>query len=109
MKSRAHAGPIWPRDRLELVHRSAFSATVSGIGRCAAQMSWVEAHQCRCVTICSRVHAGTNRRKPEETLAKKREELARVLERLLLPGLSARALRKHVAILEREIAELERV
>jgi bifunctional non-homologous end joining protein LigD len=44
-------------------------------------------------------------------LAKKREELARVLERLkgpaaLRPGIE-RALRKHVAILEREIAELE--
>jgi uncharacterized coiled-coil protein SlyX len=54
-------------------------------------------------------------RKPElteaqKTLAKKREELARVLERLRSPQLShgmARELRKHVAILEREIAELE--
>ena len=56
-------------------------------------------------------------RKPElteaqNTLAKKREELVRVLERLRSPGLRqgmARELRKHVAILEREIAELERV
>ena len=54
-------------------------------------------------------------RKPELTeaqkaLAKKRQELARALERLRAPGLSAgmaRELRKHVAILEREIAELE--
>ena len=54
-------------------------------------------------------------RKPEmteaqKTLAKKRAELVRVLERLqdpdLRPGI-ARELRKHVAILEREIAELE--
>ena len=46
----------------------------------------------------------------QKTLAKKREELARVLERLRSPQLSpgmARELRKHVAILEREIAELE--
>ena len=55
-------------------------------------------------------------RKPElteaqKTLAKKRQELARVLERLGSPGLTpgiARELRKHVAILEREIAGLER-
>jgi hypothetical protein len=43
-------------------------------------------------------------------LAKKREELARVLEHLRSPVLSlgiARELRKHIAILEREIAELE--
>jgi hypothetical protein len=54
-------------------------------------------------------------RKPEPTerqraLVKKREELARVLERLRSPGLRqgiARELRMHVAILEREIAELE--
>ena len=54
-------------------------------------------------------------RKPElteaqKTLAKKRAELVRVLERLadpdLRPGI-ARELRKHIAILEREIAELE--
>jgi hypothetical protein len=53
-------------------------------------------------------------RKPElteaqKTLAKKREELARLLEHLRSPrqrqGI-ARELRKHVAILEREIAEL---
>jgi bifunctional non-homologous end joining protein LigD len=46
----------------------------------------------------------------QKTLAKKRQELARVLERLRSPQLShsmARELRKHVAILEREIAELE--
>ena len=46
----------------------------------------------------------------ERVLAKKREELVRVLERLadpdLRPGI-ARELRKHVTILEREIAELE--
>ena len=54
-------------------------------------------------------------RKPElteaqKTLAKKRQELARVLEWLGSPGLMlgiARELRKHVVILEREIAELE--
>ena len=55
-------------------------------------------------------------RKPElteaqKTLAKKRLELARVIERLRSPPLShgiARELRKQQAILEREIAELER-
>lgn len=54
-------------------------------------------------------------RKPELTeaqnmLARKRQELARVIERLRSPQLShgmARKLGKHVAILEREIAELE--
>jgi ATP-dependent DNA ligase len=54
-------------------------------------------------------------RKPEQTeaqktLAKKRAELARVVERLRSPPLShgmARELKKQVAILEREIAELE--
>jgi hypothetical protein len=48
----------------------------------------------------------------QKTLAKKREELARVLEQLRTPSLRqgiARELRKHVAILEREIAELEQV
>jgi hypothetical protein len=53
-------------------------------------------------------------RKPEQTeaqktLAKKRQELARVLERLRAPGLSAgmaRELRKQQAILKREIVEL---
>jgi bifunctional non-homologous end joining protein LigD len=46
----------------------------------------------------------------QKTLAKKRTELARVLERLLDPDLRpglARELRRHVDILEREIAELE--
>ena len=46
----------------------------------------------------------------EKTLAKKRQELARVIERLRSPQLShgmARELRKNVAILEREIAELD--
>jgi hypothetical protein len=56
-----------------------------------------------------------NKKKPaltkeQKTPIKKREELARVRERLqdpdLRPGM-ARKLRKHVAILEREIAELE--
>ena len=55
-------------------------------------------------------------RKPElteaqKTLAKKRQELARVLERLRAPGLSAgiaRELRKNAASLEREIAQIER-
>ena len=55
-------------------------------------------------------------RKPElteaqKTLAKKRQELARVIERLRSPPLShgiARELRKQQAILEREIAELEK-
>ena len=54
-------------------------------------------------------------RKPElteaqKTLAKKRQELSRVQERLAEPYLHsgmARELRKHVTILEREIAELE--
>ena len=47
----------------------------------------------------------------QKTLAKKRQELARVIERLRSPPLShgiARELRKQQAILEREIAELER-
>jgi hypothetical protein len=46
----------------------------------------------------------------QKTLKKKREELARVMERLASPQLShgmARELRKHVAILEREVSELE--
>jgi hypothetical protein len=46
----------------------------------------------------------------QKTLAKKRQELARVIERLRSPPLSqgmARELRKQQAILEREIAELE--
>ncbi len=48
--------------------------------------------------------------KEQKTLKKKREELARVMERLASPNLSpgiARELRKQVTILEREIAELE--
>ena len=57
----------------------------------------------------------TRGRKPElteaqKTLAKKRQELARVIERLRSLPLShgiARELRKEQAILEREIAELE--
>jgi hypothetical protein len=47
----------------------------------------------------------------QRALVRKREELARVLEHLGTPGLRpgiVRELRKHVAILEREIAELER-
>lgn len=47
----------------------------------------------------------------ERALAKKRAELARVLDRLQAPGQTprmAREARKHVAILEREIAELAR-
>jgi len=46
----------------------------------------------------------------ERALTRKREKLARVLERLREPGLRsviARELREHVAILEREIADLE--
>jgi hypothetical protein len=46
----------------------------------------------------------------QRALVRKREELARVLDQLRTPGLRqgiARELRKHVAILEREIAELE--
>jgi hypothetical protein len=46
----------------------------------------------------------------QKTLAKKREELARIVQRLQSPGLTtgmARELHKHVGILEREIAELE--
>ena len=56
-----------------------------------------------------------NKKKPELTeeqkvLIRKRQELARVRERLQAPDLRpgiARELRKHVAVLEREIAELE--
>jgi hypothetical protein len=47
----------------------------------------------------------------ERTLDKKGAELARVRERLQVPDLRpgiARELRKHIAILEREIAELEK-
>jgi hypothetical protein len=55
-------------------------------------------------------------RKPEPTerqraLVRKRQELARALERLRSPGLTsslARELRKNVANLEREITEPER-
>jgi len=46
----------------------------------------------------------------ERALAKKREELARVLECLQAPDVRpgmAKELRRHVAILEREIAEME--
>lgn len=46
----------------------------------------------------------------QKTLIKKRQELARVQERLQSPGLTtgmARELRKHIEILEREIDELE--
>ena len=54
-------------------------------------------------------------RKPElteaqKTLAKQRQQLAHVLERLRAPGLTqgmARELKKQQALLEREIAELE--
>lgn len=54
-------------------------------------------------------------RKPElaqaqKTLAKKRDELARMQERLQMPPMSgrvARELRKHVALLERELAALQ--
>ena len=54
-------------------------------------------------------------RKPEQTeaqktLAKQRQQLAHVLERLRAPGLTqgmARELKKQQALLEREIAELE--
>ena len=48
----------------------------------------------------------------QKTLIKKREELARVLERLQDPDLRqglAHELRRHVAILEREITELEQI
>jgi exonuclease VII small subunit len=60
----------------------------------------LEAHQRRALALTE----------AQKTLAKKRQELARVLEWLGSPGLMpgiARELRKHVAILEREIAELE--
>ncbi len=46
----------------------------------------------------------------QKTLARKRQELARVTDSLRSPDLSpgmARELRKHVAVLEREITELE--
>jgi len=69
-----------------------------------------------------RINAGRHKmfegpRKPElteaqKTLAKKREELARVLAQLRAPELChgiARVLREQQSILEREIAELERV
>jgi hypothetical protein len=56
---------------------------------------------------------GPNRRQVWElTVARKRQELARVIERLRSPGLTsglARELCKNVASLEREIAELEQV
>ena len=56
-------------------------------------------------------------RKPElteaqKTLARKRQELARVLERLQAPHVRpgiARELRKHADSLEREIGELEQL
>jgi hypothetical protein len=58
---------------------------------------------------CSRDRANPSRRKHRKTLAKKREELARVIERRRSPLLShgiARELRKQQAILEREFTEL---
>ena len=74
-------------------------------------MPGLETHQCR-----ARWRIFETPRKPElteaqKTLTKKREELARVLESLQSPGLSpgmARELRKNAAVLEREIAEIER-
>jgi hypothetical protein len=78
--------------------------------------NWVKAKcpQWKCINA-ERWRIFEGPRKPEPTeaqkvLAKKRQELARVLEHLRSPGLSqgiARELRKHVAILEKEIAELE--
>ena len=57
----------------------------------------------------ARARASLSWRKTQKDAPKKQEELARVLERLrslgLRPGI-ARELRKHVAILDREIAEL---
>ena len=80
------------------------------LGRAKSQLGQDE------VPRLERINAGRHKmlegpRKPElteaqKTLAKKRQELARVLEHLQSPGLStgmARELRKHVAILEREI------
>jgi hypothetical protein len=58
-----------------------------------------------------KIFDGHNKPEPsshERDLKKKRKELACVLERLQDPGLGAgmvRELRKHVAILEREIAD----
>jgi hypothetical protein len=62
-----------------------------------------------------RIFEGPTKPEPTErqrALVRKREELARVLEQLRAPGLRqtiARGLRKHVEILEREIAELDQV
>ena len=85
--------------------------------RAAQAATWVK-------TKCSawkRINAERHKlfegpRKPEQTeaqktLAKQRQQLAHVLERLRAPGLTqgmARELKKQQALLEREIAELGR-
>jgi len=58
----------------------------------------------------SRARASRSWRKPKKTLAKKRDGLARMQERLRMSPMSgrvARELRKHVALLERELAALQ--
>jgi hypothetical protein len=102
-------------DFLEFAHL-VFDRLVIGADRSSGpSRNWVK-------TKCpgwKRINAGRDKmfegsRKPElteaqKTLAKKRKELARVLERLRSPGLTfglARELRKNIASLEREIAEL---
>jgi hypothetical protein len=71
----------------------------------------LEAHQCRAL---HRLFEGppckAELTEAQKTLAKRRQELARVIERLRSPPLShgiARELRKQQSILEGEIAELE--
>jgi ATP-dependent DNA ligase len=71
---------------------------------------WRQANQFR-----HKLFKGPRKQEPDlrvRELKKKREELARVEEHLLSPGLSqgmVKELRKHVAILEAEIAELEQL
>jgi hypothetical protein len=57
-----------------------------------------------------RIFNNPERTERQRALVRKREELARVLEQLRTPGLRqgiARELRNHLAILDREIADLE--
>ena len=71
------------------------------------EMPGLEAHQLGAVSPVRGPLTET-----QKTLARKRQELDRVLELLRSPQLShgmARELRKHVAILDREIVELEQV
>ena len=74
------------------------------------EMPALEAHQRRALAHF-RGCAQTQLTEASQTIVKKRQELARAIECLRSPPLSqgmARELRKQQAVLEREIAELEK-